>query len=113
VDLDLVLKGRGVRITEHVRRAAEHKLARIQRLRVRRLEVEIIGERNPRIDGRHRVEIAADTTNRVFRARGSGHDVDSALDQVVDRLERQISDYRGKMRGRRQGPPPPPNPSLG
>jgi ribosomal subunit interface protein len=102
--LDLVLKGRGVRITEHIRKVAEHKLGKLGRIhpRVTRLEVEIIGERNPRIDGSHHVEVTCDTARHVFRAQASGHDVDSALDQVITKLERQFSTYRGKLLGRRQ-----------
>jgi ribosomal subunit interface protein len=102
--VDLILKGRGMRLTEQIRRTAEHKLAKLERVdpRVQRLEVEITKEHNPRIDGSHRVEVAADTTRHVFRAEGSGSDVDSALDQAIQRLERQITSYRGKLRDRRQ-----------
>jgi ribosome-associated translation inhibitor RaiA len=41
----------------------------------------------------------------MFRATGSGHDVDTALDQVIERLERQINSHRGKLRDRRQAGP--------
>jgi ribosomal subunit interface protein len=101
--LDLVLKGRGVRITDQIRKVAEHKLGKLGRIdpRVTRLEVEII-ERNPRTGGSHHVEVTCDTPRHVFRAEGSGHDVDSALDQVIAKLERQFSTYRGKLRSRRQ-----------
>ncbi len=100
--MDLVLKGRGVRITDQVRRTAEHKLAKIERLEPRliRMEVELIEERNPRIDGHHRVEVACQAGRRRFRAQGAGPDVESALDQVIERLERQIESRRGKLRGR-------------
>lgn len=100
--MDVVLKGRGVQITDQVRRTTEHKLAKIARLepRVIRLEVELIEERNPRINGHHRVEVAADTSRQTFRAEGSGPDVESALDQVMKHLERQISSHRGKLRDR-------------
>ena len=105
--MDLVLKGRGVRITDQVRRIAEHKLAKVARVdpRVRRLEVEITIERNSRIGGTHHVEVSCSSGRRVFRAEASGHDVDSALDQVVEHLDRQITSYRGKLRGRRQSGP--------
>ena len=68
--MDLVLKGRGIRITDQVRRTAEHKLAKIGRLnpKVLRLEVELTLERNPRIGGSHRVEVACDTARQTFRA---------------------------------------------
>jgi ribosomal subunit interface protein len=106
--VDVIVKGRGVQITDQIRRVAEHKLAKIGRLdpRVRRLEVEIIEERNPRIDGSHRVEVAADTARKVFRAHGAGRDVDTALDQVIGRLERQIGDFRSRLRDRHKARPP-------
>src|SRR2546428_13416241 len=58
--MDLVLKGRGMRITDQIRRTAEHKLAKISRLdpRVQRIEAAVIEERNPRIDGTHKVDVA-------------------------------------------------------
>jgi ribosomal subunit interface protein len=100
--MDLVLKARGVRITDQVRRTAEHKLAKLERLepRVVRVEVELVEERNPRMGGSHRVEVACDTARKTFRAQGVGPDVETALDQVIQRLERQISGYRGKLRDR-------------
>ncbi|HEX9411127.1 MAG TPA: ribosome-associated translation inhibitor RaiA [Actinomycetota bacterium] len=102
--MDLVLKGRGVRITDQIRRAAEHKVGKLSRVdpRVSRVEVEVTKEPNPRIDGGHRVEVACTTPRRVFRAEATGEDVASALDQVIRRLERQITSYRGKRRDRRQ-----------
>jgi ribosomal subunit interface protein len=105
--VDVILKGRGVRITERIRKTAEHKLSKIGRLepRVRRLEVEIIEERNPRIDGSHRVEVTCDALRTVLRAHGAGRDVNTALDQVVERLERQISSRRGRLRNRRHAGP--------
>jgi ribosomal subunit interface protein len=111
--MDLILKGRGVRITDQIRGRVERKLAKVGRLDpwVVRLEVEIIEERNPRVDGSHRVEVAADDTRKVFRAQGVGHDVDSALDQVIERLERQISSHRDRLKDRlRSRRPAPPRP---
>jgi len=104
--MDLVLRGRGVRITDKIRHAAEHKLGKLDRKRrpvVQRLEVEIIGERNPRIGESHRVEVACRTAHHTFRAAGAGSDVEVALDRVVDRLQRQISDYRSKRTPRKTG----------
>jgi ribosomal subunit interface protein len=105
--MDLVLKGRGVRITEQMRKKAETKLARIERIdpRVSRLEVEVVLEHNPRIDGNHRVEVAATRGRGVFRAHAAGQDLEGALDQVIARLERQLISYRGKLRSRRQAGP--------
>jgi ribosomal subunit interface protein len=106
--LDLILKGRGVQVTEQMRRVAEHKLSKIERIdpKVERIKVEIIEEHNPRINGSHRIEVAAEAGRNVFRAHGEGQDVDTAFDQVTDRLERQIADFRSRMRERHRGGPP-------
>jgi ribosomal subunit interface protein len=103
--MDLVLKGRGVRITEPMRKRAEAKLAKIGRVdpRVRWVEVELTVEHNPRIDGSHRVEISCGRGSRVFRAEGAGRDLESALDQVTERLERQLASHRERLKGRRHG----------
>ena len=104
--MDLILKGRGMHVTDQIRQVAEHKLAKLERLdrHIRRLEVEVTLEHNPRLgDGSHRVVVACDVGRRTLRAQGAGRDVDSALDQVVERLERQLSTYRGKLRARLMG----------
>ena len=103
--MDLFLKGRGVQITERIRRVAEHKLAKLERFdpRIRRIEVQIIEEPTPRIEGGHRVEVTCQRGRRILRAEGTGHDVDAAFDQVIHRLERQISTHRGKIRNRLVG----------
>jgi ribosomal subunit interface protein len=100
--VDLVVKGRGVRITDQIRRSAEVKLARLERIdqRVTWVEVVIVGDLNPRVGGSHRAEVACRRGRRAFRASGAGHDVDSALDQAMERLERQVSTYRSRLRNR-------------
>jgi ribosomal subunit interface protein len=105
--LDLVLKGRGVRITEQMKKTAEAKLAKIERIdpRVSRVEVEVVLEHNPRIEGNHVVEVACTRGRGLLRAHAAGQDLDGALDQVIARLERQLTSYRGKLRARRQARP--------
>ena len=105
--MDLVLKGRGVRITEQMKKTAEAKLAKIERIdpRVSRVEVEVVLEHNPRIEGNHLVEVSCTRGRGVLRAHAAGRDLDGALDQVIARLERQLTSYRGKLRARRQAGP--------
>jgi ribosomal subunit interface protein len=98
--MDLVLKGRGVKITDRVREAVEHKLTRLERMepKVTRLEVEVISEKNPRQGGAHRVEAAFDSPRKTYRASADAKDVESALDAIADKLERQIRDNHKKKR---------------
>ena len=97
--LDLVLKGRGVQITDRVREMVEHGAAKLEGPRrpgITRLEVEIIEEPSPRIAGGHRVELTCVTTRPTFRAEASGASIKVALEAAIDRIDRQILTYRGK-----------------
>jgi len=100
--VELVLKGRGTRITDQLRRTAEHKFTKLSRRdpRIVRCEVEVIEEGSPRVDGGHRVQAACELPRHIFRAEATGRDVESALDQVVEHLERQLVAHRGKLRDR-------------
>jgi ribosomal subunit interface protein len=100
--MDLVLKGRGVRITDHFREHAGRKLERLTRLEPKavRLEVEVISEHHPRQDGTKRLEGTLAVPRRTFRATAEGPDVEVALDRLVDRLERMVRDHRKRLRDR-------------
>ncbi len=101
--VDLVLKGRGVQITDQVRRIADHAAAKLdgrRRPTIMRLEVEIIEEPSPRVDGGHRVELTCVTTRPTFRAEASGETIQAAMDGAIDKLDRQIVKYRGKREAR-------------
>jgi ribosomal subunit interface protein len=100
--MDLRYTGRGIRVTEEMREAAEHKLAHLTHIepRITRFEIEIIAEHNPRLDGSKRLEGTLVIPRKTFRAHGEAPDVQKALDQLVRRLERQIRDHHGKRRTR-------------
>jgi len=100
--MDLVLNARGAKLTDQVRETAEHKLSRLERMepKVTRLEVEIISEKNPRLGGLHRVEAAFDTPRKTYRAHADAPEVETALDEIVEKLERQIRDHHTKKRAK-------------
>jgi ribosomal subunit interface protein len=93
--MEFVLIGRGERVARRLRQVTEHKLARLERIepRITRLEVEVIAEKTPRRGGIHRVEAVAASPRRSYRAHAEAKDVESALDVVAERLERQIRDH--------------------
>ncbi len=96
------MKGRGVRVTEQMRTKAEHKLGRLSRLdpRAEWVEVEVISERNRRLNGTKRVEGTLALPRHTVRASASAPDFDAALDLLAERLERQVRDYREKRKKR-------------
>lgn len=104
--MDLTFTGRGLGLTDAVRETAEHKLAAISRLepRATRIDLEFIAEHHPRIDGTTRVEAVVHVPRKTFRAEAEAADVPTALDRLVERLERQIRDHHGKRRKRKARP---------
>jgi ribosomal subunit interface protein len=98
--MDLSFTGRGVRVTEDIRMTAERKLAPLERLepRTMRIEVEVINEHHPRLDGLKRVEAALRIPRKTFRAEAEAEDVPTAIDRVKDKLERQLRDHHGRRR---------------
>lgn len=104
--MDLTFTGRGVGVSDAVRETAEHKLASVSRLepRITRIDLEFISEHHPRLDGTTRVEAAVHVPRKTFRAEAEAADVPTALDRVVERLERQIRDQHGRRRRRMARP---------
>jgi putative sigma-54 modulation protein len=106
--VELTLRGRGVRITEQQRTRAAGKVRKLTRLdpRAATLEIEVRSERNARLNGTKRLEGTLVLPRKTLRATASAPDVESALDLLVERLERQVRDYREK---RKKGPLPSAN----
>ena len=100
--MDLVVKGRGERLGGATRARVERKLARLERFdgRLDRIELEVIRETRGRIGGGHRVEASCRSGRRTYRASASGPDVEAAVDRLVERLERQITDNHRRRRTR-------------
>jgi ribosomal subunit interface protein len=100
--MEVVVKGRGTKVTDRMRGSAEHKLGRLERMepRVTRINIEVIAEPNPRQGGAKRVEAALETARKTFHAHAQAADVDSAFDRLAEKLERQVRDYHGKRRAR-------------
>jgi putative sigma-54 modulation protein len=103
--MEMTFTGRGVPITDEVREAANRKFATLDRLepRVTGLELELISEHHPRIDGLTRVEAALRIPRKTFRATAEAPEIPAAIDAVKDKLERQLRDHHGRRRLRRLG----------
>jgi ribosomal subunit interface protein len=101
--MDLVVKGRGDRVSDRTRDRVARKLGRLSRFdpRLERVEVEITLEASRRVNGGHRVEASCRSARRTYRATATGPDVNAALDRLVERLERQMVEDHDRRRHRR------------
>jgi ribosomal subunit interface protein len=101
--MELTYTGRGLAVTDEIREGAQHKLGRLERLepRATRIDLEFISEHHPKPGGMTRVEAALHIPRKTFRAHAEARDVPTALDDLAEKLERQLRDHHGKRRSRK------------
>jgi putative sigma-54 modulation protein len=102
--MQVTVKGKNTGVPEKVRARAERKLAKLLRFddRILAMDVEFSEERNPRVADPHRVEVTLTTKSGLVRAHANATDPSAAVDQVVDRLERQVKKLKGRRVDRTQ-----------
>jgi putative sigma-54 modulation protein len=105
----LEVHGRNVEVTETLREYAEQKLAKLERQLhdLTRVELELAVERNPSIAANQVAEATIWTKGPTLRAREASPDMRASIDQLMVKLERQVTRYREK-RHRRNGRAPEP-----
>jgi len=97
------VKGRNLEVSDAIRSYAEQKLAKLDRqLNDPRVELELALERNPSISANHVAEATIWTNGPVLRAREASSDMRASIDQLVEKLERQVTRYKRQGRARRR-----------
>jgi len=98
----LQVKGKNVEVSDSVRDYAEEKLGKLDRLLAdpTQVELELAVEKNPAIADSHVAEATIFTKGPTLRAREKAPDVRASIDQLADKLERQVIRYRDKRRRR-------------
>ena len=96
----LQVKGKNVEVTDSIRQYAQEKLGKLERQLAdpTRVELELAVERNPSISANHVAEATIWTKGPVLRAREASADHKASIDQLVEKLERQVKRYREKRR---------------
>ena len=92
----LQVKGKNLEVSESIRSYAEEKLGKLERQLAdpTQVEVELSVERNPSIAASHIAEATIWTKGPTLRAREASPDMKASIDQLVDKLERQVKRYR-------------------
>ena len=92
----LQVKGKNVEVTPSIREYAERKLAKLgkQLAEQTQVEVELSEQKNPSIAASAVAEGTIFTKGPTLRAKESSPDMKASIDQLVDKLERQVKRYR-------------------
>jgi len=97
------VKGRNLEVSDSIRSYAEEKLGKLERqLTDPRVELELMLEKNPSIANNQVAEATIWTAGPVLRAREASSDMRASIDQLVEKLERQVTRYRTRGRDRRR-----------
>lgn len=102
--MQLQIKGKNLDVTDSMRTYVERKLQKLDR-RVHELtqvEIELAVERNPSIAESQVAEATVHLKGHTLRARETARDMKAAVDELVDKLVRQVKDLHDKRVGGRK-----------
>jgi ribosome hibernation promoting factor len=101
--MQLHVKGKNLEVSDSIRSYAERKLRKLDRQlnESAQVEVELAVEKNPSIADGQVAEATVWLKGRTLRAREASRDMKFSIDQLTDKLHRQITDVRDKRQARR------------
>ena len=94
----LQVKGKNLEVSDSIRTYAEEKLGKLDRQlhELTLVELELAVERNPSISANQVAEATNFTKGPVLRAREASGDMKASIDQLTEKLLRQVTHYRDK-----------------
>jgi putative sigma-54 modulation protein len=94
----LHVKGKNVEVSDSIRRYAEEKLGKLDRQlhELTQVELELCVEKNPSIAANQIAEATIWTKGPTLRAREASEDMKASIDQLTEKLLRQVEHYRAK-----------------
>ncbi len=105
----LQVKGRNLDVTDSIRSYAEQKLKKLDKQLndATEIELELAVEKNPSIAANQIAEATVWTKGPTLRAREASEDMRASIDQLTEKLVRQVRHYRDKRsyRGARNNVP--------
>jgi putative sigma-54 modulation protein len=95
-----IVKGKNTEIPDRVREYAERKVKRIERILDDQTDatVELWSEHHKSDADSHIAEVTLIVHGQVLRSRASGTTYEAAIDDVIDKVERQAVDHKEKPR---------------
>jgi putative sigma-54 modulation protein len=96
--LRLQVKGRNLDVTDSIRSYAEQKLKKLDKQLndATEIELELAVEKNPSIAANQIAEATVWTKGPTLRAREASEDMRASIDQLTEKLVRQVRHYRDK-----------------
>jgi ribosome hibernation promoting factor len=104
--VELQIKGRNLEVSESTRAHAERKLAKLGRLmhESTRVEVELSVEKNPSVAANQVAEATVWLKGRTLRAKEATRDMKASIDELTEKLHRELAELRDKRVTKRRTP---------
>jgi putative sigma-54 modulation protein len=104
MQVQVVIKGKNIEVTDALRDHARQKVTKIEKLDLgfKEIEVKLVVEKNPSIQENQIAELTIFGNGRILRATERDRDMYVAIDKAVAKLQRQIKRYHGKQINRTQ-----------
>ena len=97
--MEIIVSGRHIDITPAIRDYASEKVSKLPRYFDRIQKIEVVADKN---DHDHELEIIVQVERAdPFVCKVIGDDLYSCIDEAVRKLERQLTDHKGKLRNRK------------
>ena len=96
----LQVKGKNLEVSDAIRTYAEQKLQKLDKQlpNLVQVEVELAVERNPSIRDNQVAEATVFTKGHPLRVRSASVDMRASIDGLMDKLLREVKEYRDKRR---------------
>jgi len=102
--MQLQIKGKNLEVSESIRDYAERKLAKLDKLvhDDARIEIELAVERNPSVADNQVAEATVRLKGHTLRAREASGDMKASIDELTEKLLRQVREEREKKDAKRR-----------
>ena len=102
--MQLHVKGKNLEVSDTIRSYAERKLAKLDKQLhdTTRVEIELAVEKNPSVSANQIAEATVWLKGHTLRAREATRDMKASIDELTEKLLRQIRDERDKKTARRK-----------
>ncbi len=108
--MQLIVSGKNVQVSDWLKEYVEKKLGKLDRFlpSVTEARVELSLEKTKNVQESQVVQVTLWTNGTILRGEERSSDFTAAVDQVIDKLQKQIERYKSKRtRGRSQSEPEP------
>ena len=102
--MELQVKGKNLQVSDAIRSYAERKLSKLDKQvsKLARVELELAVEKNPSIAANQVAEATVWLKGHTLRAREASRDMKLSIDELTEKLLRQVKDERERKASKRQ-----------